>query len=205
MKSKQNAFDFGYFVDEPPKVLEISLHDAKAFIETYHYSKIVPAGQNIFFGWFLENDLYAVANYGIGVNTYQSEFLSKITGFEITDDNLIELKRLCRKEPRNDNFPLTKFLSICHKKLKKMKYKFVVSFSDPEHKHNGGIYKASNFMHLGVTRSEVHFIDKDGGFIHRRIPRHHQLKTGLSFKESVKTLGLTANITKPKDRWLIKI
>ena len=36
--------------------------------------------------------MYAVANYGIGVNTYQSEFLSKITGFEITDDNLIEIE-----------------------------------------------------------------------------------------------------------------
>lgn len=205
MKNNQNVFDFGYFIDEPPKVLEISLNDAKQFIETWHYSKIVPAGQNIFFGWFLENDLYAVANYGIGVNTYQSSFLSRQTGFDIKDENLVELKRLCRKEPKKQNFPLTKFLSICHKQLKKMNYKFVVSFSDPEHKHNGGIYKAANFMHLGITRPEIHFVDKNGEFVHRRIPRHHQQKTGISFKEAVKKLQLTAKITKPKDRWFIKL
>lgn len=205
MKIVQNSFDFGYFVGEPPQVLEMSLCNAKDFIEKWHYSKLVPAGHNIFFGWFIDGDLYAVANYGIGVNTFQSSFLSKQTGFDVKDENLVELKRLCRKEPKNNDYPLTKFLSICHKKLKKMNYKYVVSFSDPEHKHNGGIYRASNFKHLGITRPEIHFVDVNGDFVHRRIPRHYQKKTGLSFKDSVKALNLTARVTTPKDRWFINI
>jgi hypothetical protein len=205
MSVNQNSFDFGYFVGEPPQVLEINLYNAKTFIEKWHYSKLVPAGHNIFFGWFIDNDLYAIANYGIGVNTFQSSFLSKETGFNVTDENLVELKRLCRKEPKNDNFPLTKFLSICHKKLKKMNYEYVVSFSDPEYKHNGGIYKASNFKHLGTTRPEIHFVGKNQEFVHRRLPRHYQLRTGLTFKESVKALNLIPRVTKPKDRWFIKI
>jgi hypothetical protein len=205
MKIVQNSFDFGYFVGEPPQVLEMSLYNAKEFIEKWHYSKLVPAGHNIFFGWFIDGDLYAVANYGIGVNTFQSSFLSKQTGFDVKDENLVELKRLCRKEPKNNDYPLTKFLSVCHKKLKKMNYRYVVSFSDPEHKHSGGIYKASNFKHLGITRPEIHFVNVNGDFVHRRIPRHYQKKTGLSFKDSVKALNLTARVTTPKDRWFIRI
>lgn len=186
-------------------LVEISSKEAKPFIEKWHYSKLVPAGKNIFYGWFISGELYAVADYGIGVNTYQASFLSRETKLKVENNNLLELKRLCRSEPKLEFMPLTKFISLCHKDLKKKGYKYIVSFSDPEHNHSGGIYKASNFIHLGKTRPEIHFVDKDGGFVHRRIPRHYQKRNSVSFAEAVNILGLTRRTTAPKDRWFIKL
>ena len=39
---------------------------AKPFIEKWHYSRSCPTGQNWFFGAFVNGELYAVADYGIG-------------------------------------------------------------------------------------------------------------------------------------------
>jgi hypothetical protein len=186
-------------------ILKITHQEAKPFIEIWHYSKIVPAGKNIFFGWYINNNLYAVANYGIGVNTYQASFLHKQTGFNVTNDNLVELKRLCRSEPKKDTYHLTKFISKCHKKLKQLGYYYVVSFSDPEHNHTGGIYRAANFINLGKTRPEIHFLNENKEFVHRRIPRHYQKRNNIDFRQAVIELGLTPRKTQPKDRWFIKL
>ena len=183
----------------------ISLEESRPFIEKWHYSGVVPTGQNIFFGWYDNTGkLYAVADYGIGVNPYQAPFLSRITGFIVENKNLLELKRLCRVEPKQ-NKPLTRFLSLCHKKLKKMGYKYVVSFSDPEEKHNGGIYKAANFLHLGQTNPEMHLIDKDGNKRHRRYAYRHARRNGIHVSKSREILGVSPVKTMPKDRWFLKI
>jgi hypothetical protein len=186
-------------------VKEISLKEAKPFIEKWHYSKRVPTGKNIFFGWYIEDQLYAVADYGIGVNSYQATFLSKLTNYNITNDNLLELKRLCRIEPKNEKLQLSEFLSKCHKELKKRGYKYIVAFSDPMYGHNGGIYKASNFIHMGKTNAEYHVIDKDGNIRHRRYPFRYAERHGCSIQEAREILGLKRIKTPPKDRWFIKI
>lgn len=92
---------------ENVKVQCISHEIAKPFIETWHYSKCCPTGKNIFFGWYINDyTLYAVADYGIGVNPYQAQSLSKLTGLNISSNKLLELKRLCRIEPKIDTLPL---------------------------------------------------------------------------------------------------
>jgi len=128
--------------------------EAARFIEKWHYSKRTPTGMNIFLGGFVGTELYAVADYGKGVNPYQAPFLEKLLGVPMPDSGLLELKRLCRKEPKDDNAPLTQFLSICHRILRKMGYCAVIAFSDPEQGHTGGIYKAANFVNLGTTNPE---------------------------------------------------
>jgi len=183
----------------------LPLKEAKPFIETWHYSKKVPTGKNIFFGWFYFDTLYAVADYGIGVNSYQAKFLQKITKKPVSNSNFLELKRLCRTEPKNENLYLTQFLSLCHKELKKMGYKYVVSFSDPEQNHNGGIYKAANFKHLGKTNPEIHVIDENGIKRHRKYPYRYSQRKNISIQEARKILKLTRIKTCPKDRWFIEI
>jgi len=88
-------------------VRKIPHGEAAKFIERWHYSARCPTGKNIFFGWFIQGgddlfgeSLYAVADYGIGVNPHQASFLSVITGKDIENDILLELKRLCRIEPK---------------------------------------------------------------------------------------------------------
>jgi hypothetical protein len=178
---------------------------AKEFIEKWHYSGRASRGKSIFFGWFIGEDLYAVADYGIGVNNFQASFLARKTNEPVTNDNLLELKRLCRVEPKNNKYPLTRFLSLCHKELRKQGYKYIVSFSDPEYNHNGGIYKAANFTHLGKTDPMYHVIDSDGIKRHRRYPYKYSKRHNCTIQEARDILGLKIHKTLPKDRWFIKI
>lgn len=188
------------------KIKEINYHVAKPFIEKYHYSERVPTGHNIFFGWFTDEcDLYAVANYGHGVNPYQSAYLSRILGKEVRNDNCLELKRLCRREPVLEDTYLSSFVSKCHKALKLRGIRHIVSFSDPTHGHSGGIYRASNFDNLGKTNPEFHLIDKEGNIRHRRYAYRYAKRNNVSTQEARKILGLTRIKTNPKTRWYISI
>lgn len=178
---------------------------AKPFIEEWHYSGKCPTGKNIFFGCYDGAGLYAVADYGIGVNPYQATFLSRESSLDVTNDALVELKRLCRIEPRNDDMPLTKFLSQCHRQLKQEGVRFVVSFSDPEHGHTGGIYRAANFIHLGQSNPEFHLVDADGVVRHRRYAYRYAQRNGVTTAQARDDLGLTRIKTAPKDRWFLPL
>jgi hypothetical protein len=195
-------------------VRKIAHREAAPFIKQWHYSGRCPTGKNIYFGWFMKggntpdlfgDSLYAVADYGIGVNPYQAQALSRMTGLEVDSEHLLELKRLCRKEPKIDMFPLSAFLSRCHKMLRRDGYQHIVSFSDPSWGHTGGIYRASNFMHLGQTNAETHAIDEKGETRHRRLYFRYARRNNVTVAAARDTLGLTLIKTKPKDRWFIKI
>ena len=181
-------------------------HSAAApVVEKWHYSKCVPKGSNTYFGWYDNDSLYAVADYGIGVNPYQASYFSRLLDVEIANNQLVELKRLVRCEPQNAKLPLTKFLSRCHRTLKKNGVRLVVSFSDPQYGHNGGIYRAANFTHAGHTQAEYHTIDEDGTIRHRRYAYRYAKRKGISTPQAREELGLQKIKTLPKDRWYIWI
>lgn len=184
---------------------EIEYDEAKPFIERWHYSGMIPKGSHIFFGWFHENELYAVADYGNGVNPYQASFLERVTGNPVTNDNLVELKRLARSEPKLQGAYLTKFISKCHKALRRKGIRHVISFSDPAHGHDGGIYKAASFQHLGTTNAEWHLQDAEGNIHHRRLAYRYAKRNGVSTPQAREELGVTRVKTPPKDRWYKKL
>lgn len=203
------------------EVRSISHQIAKPFIEQWHYSRKCPTGLNLFFGAYLDGELYAVADYGMGVNMDKGASLARQTKLpvrfqNITQDwldnppkntnvegltvgpvNCLELKRLCRQGEKGEaKIPLTRFLSICHRILKREKgISFVVSYSDPGElravrvdgkwqinppvpkpdatgivkQDTGHLYRAANFQHLGKTAPETHTVDENGVIFHRRI------------------------------------
>lgn len=165
-------------------VKEIDYKTAKAFIKEHHYSRKMPRGTNVCFGWFAGEHLYAVANYGVGISMTAHAYLAENTTLPVTQFNLFELKRLCRvggKEDPSRN-PLTQFLSVCHKILrKKHGIAFIVSFSDPEHGHEGEVYRIANFIKLGSTKAEVHYVGLDGAFVHRRVPYQQMRRYNVKF------------------------
>ncbi len=179
---------------------------ARAFIELWHYAGALPTGKNITFGWFVTGELYAVACYGNGGNMDGGKFLAKLTGFPVTRTNLVELRRLCRSEPPRPDYPLSQFIAACHRLLKRDHGKrFVVSYSDPAHGHNGGIYKASNFRHLGRTGDGYHTADRKGQIVHRRRAYRLAKREGISTAAARKRLGLKVQRTMGRDRWLLDI
>ena len=195
---------------------ETSLEVARPMIERWHYSHRVPTGQNIFFAWrvptvaglaadMLGDALYAVACYGIGVNPYQAAFLAREYGYEVETEQLVELKRLCRVEPKVDAYPLTHFLAQCHRALRVRGYRVVVSFSDPAHSHTGGIYRAANFQHRGQTQAEFHLQGEDGEVRHRRFAFRYARRNGVPTAQAREELGLERIETPPKDRWVLSL
>lgn len=186
----------------PTPSLQVRIIDratAKPFIEKWHYSENAPPGKNIYFGWFVGEMLYAVADYGHGANMNSPwNFLNreaKLKPGTITKVNLVELKRLCRMEPKL-SYSLTQFLSVCHRLLKRdFGVRFIISFSDPQENKfqkvilgkngksrpytSGGIYAAANFKYLGQTNAEMHVKDKQGNIIHRRVAYKQMWRANL--------------------------
>ena len=165
------------------------------FVETWHYSRRMPTGKNINFGAFIDEILYAVIVLGIGVNPYQAKFLGV--------ENTMEIKRLCRIEPKSDKYPLSKLISVAIKMARKA-YKFdaVVAFADPEQSHHGGIYKASGFEFKGTTNAEWHTVDRGGNKRHRRYAFRYARRVNITVEEARNALGLKRIKTEPKNRWV---
>lgn len=167
---------------------------AKQWVETWHYSHRMPTGKNINYGLYANAELYAVIVYGIGVNPYQARFLGV--------DRVLEIKRMCRSEPRMD-YSLSRFIGITSKMvLREFPYDCLVAFADPEQGHEGTVYKASGFMLHGMSNAEWHLLDKNGETRHRRYALRHAERNGISIAESRLRLGLSRIKTQPKYRWV---
>lgn len=186
-------------------VCELTFDEARPFVRRWHYSRDLPKGSHTFFGWVIEGDLYAVADYGNGVNPHQASYLTKVLLRPVTNDSYVELKRLCRVEPKRDDAPLTALLARCHRMLRRRGVVAVVSFSDPAHGHTGGIYRAANFRHEGQTQAEWHVVLPDGSTGHRRMAYRHARRHGISIAAARDALGLRRVKTQPKDRWVLAL
>ena len=63
-----------------------------------------PTGQNIFFGPFVNEQLYAVANYGIGANMDGGKSLAAMTGLPVTQAPVPHRRKGPRRN-RDDGIP----------------------------------------------------------------------------------------------------
>ena len=123
-----------------------NLRVTRAFIEKWHYSRNVN-GLRIsqVFGLFHEKNLIGAMIYGaLGMANNWKKFVE-------AESKVVELKRLCciDKTPKNTE---SYFIG---KTLRWMKqnsdYDLVVSYADTYYGHEGIIYKASDFKHMGLT------------------------------------------------------
>jgi len=123
-----------------------NLRVTRDFVEKWHYSRNVN-GLRIsqIFGLFHEKNLIGAMIYGaLGMANNWKKFVE-------AESKVVELKRLCciDKTPKNTE---SYFIG---KTLRWMKqnsdYDLVVSYADTYYGHEGIIYKASNFKHMGLT------------------------------------------------------
>ena len=122
-------------------------NEIKEFIETYHYSKNINGlKSNYCFKMLDNNNLIGAMMYGqIGMAGVWKKYVD-------TETDLIELRRLCCIDdtPKNTE---SYFIGSTLRWLKKnTEIKKVISYADKTYGHSGGIYKASNFKHLGMTQ-----------------------------------------------------
>ena len=121
--------------------------DIADFIEKWHYSKNVN-GLTIDYCFKLldaDNNLIGAMIYGgIAMANVWRKYAEK-------ESELIELKRLCciDNTPKNTE---SYFIGATLRWLEKnTTIKTVISYADMTYNHQGTIYKASNFIHSGLT------------------------------------------------------
>ena len=114
--------------------------ETKQFIKRWHYSKSARSQKqkHVFKLVDMNDQLVGVAIYGSPMSRHHNKA------------NRIELRRLCLIDdtPKNTE---SYFISKTLKWLSRYTdYTQVISFADPNHGHQGTIYKASNFQYDGL-------------------------------------------------------
>lgn len=131
-------------------------NEIKDFVEKWHYSKSINGLRVSYCFKLLDGEnLIGAMIYG---NLAMANCYKKYVELE---NDIIELRRLCCIDdtPRNTE---SYFIGQTLKWLEKnTSIKKVVSYADPEFGHSGGIYKATNFQHIGYTGAGRVIIYKD--------------------------------------------
>jgi len=129
-----------------------------AFIEIHHYSGSID-GVKV-------SQCFRVSHKGETVGAVLFGQLSTTAWKKFADTELavLELRRLVlldRAGKNSESFVIGSCLRWIKKYLSHVKV--IVSYADPEHGHDGTIYKASNFKLVGVTPKDKGFFDPESG------------------------------------------
>lgn len=160
------------------QVLLCDRKDIVDFIEHWHYSKNVNGLTTDYCFKLLdkEGNMIGAMIYGkIAMANVWKKYAQK-------ESELIELKRLCciDNTPKNtESF----FIGHTLRWLKKnTKIKTVISYADMTYSHEGTIYKASNFTHIGMTEK--------GKVIMYNGKRYHDKTIRTKYKGELKPFAL---------------
>lgn len=120
--------------------------EIKTFIEKWHYSKSINGLKSNYCFKLLDDKII------IGAMIYGKIGMANVWKKYVKDEShLIELRRLCcvDKTPKNTE---SYFIGFTLRWLKKnTNIKKVISYADSNYNHTGIIYRAANFIYLGMT------------------------------------------------------
>jgi len=157
------------------KVAPCSHEAAKYAVMNWHYSQQFPVGKAYKVGVWENQSFVGAVVFGYGAN----HNLSKAYGLDMTE--CVELVRVACREHLGF---VSEYVSQALKLLKKDNpgLRVVISFADPYRGHQGGIYKAGNWIYLGKTDPKYDFVMPDGRVLNRRA------YTGATFSGARKEL-----------------
>ena len=147
---------------------EISRTYATDFVQSLHYSKIMPKLTKHFLGCYLENELVGVLTLGWG--TQPKATIAKL--FEGLDTkDYYEIGKMCMKEemPKNSE---SQMISAVVKWMKDNcpEKQFLYTWADGIMGKPGYVYQAANFLYGGFIWTSI-YISEKGEKIHPRSSR----------------------------------
>jgi hypothetical protein len=154
-----------------------SRQDIATFIEEHHYSKSINGVKASYcFRLLNQGQLVGAMLFGtLGMANAWKKYGS-------SEGDVLELRRLCLidETPKNSE---TFFIGQALRWLKNnTSVKTIVSYADPNHGHEGTIYKASNFLHQGMT-SKGRVILFDG-------KKYHDKAVRAKYKDRLKPFAI---------------
>jgi hypothetical protein len=137
-------------------ILPCDVKEIRSFVEKNHYTHSIN-GVKITqcFKILFEKEIVGGIIYGQLSTTAWKKFSKN-------ENEVLELRRLVLLDRCGKNCE-SKSIAISLKYIKNnlKNIKTVVSYADPNFGHTGIIYKASNFKYLGVSSSDVGFLDME--------------------------------------------
>ena len=147
------------------RVERIACNAAKDFIRANHYSRGCHNGPSPCYGLFDTDDLIGC----LMVATPCSENVRRSVFGDEHKATVRELHRLAIIDdtPKNTE---SWFISRCLKLIRDERPDLwaLVSFADTTQGHNGGIYRATNALHCGMTAPTRFYLDSEGRLRHPR-------------------------------------
>lgn len=119
-------------------------------------------------------------------------------------NEILELSRFCiHPSYQKKNFA-TWFISKTQKSLKDKfpKIKKLVSFSDETYGHVGTIYKAGNWRHDGIVKSDYWYVDQDNYVIHKKTLWNHAKRMNMTESQYCEKHGYKKIWGKEKHRFI---
>jgi hypothetical protein len=152
---------------KPELKIDWASHDAAKYAcLNWHYSKCLPVGKLVKVGVWEDNKFIGVILFGRGANKSLGE------PYGLTQVECVELVRIALKKHQT---PVSKIISIALKFFRKLNetIKLVISFSDTEQNHHGGIYQAGNWIYAGLTNSADEYFYKGKRWHGRAFRKSH--------------------------------
>ena len=164
------------------KVILCDRKEIKDFVETHHYSKNVN-GLKTDYCFKLEDENGNL----IGAMMYGKIAMANVwKKYSESENDLIELRRLCCIDDTPKNTESYFIGSTLRWLRKNTDIKRVISYADTTYSHEGTIYKASNFKHVGMT-SKGKVIMYEGKRYHDKTIRTKYKGRLKPFAEKIKT------------------
>jgi hypothetical protein len=147
------------------EVRTITLKEMTAFVQVYHYSKIMPKLNTVCYGGFRDGELVAAISFGWGtkpLHTIRKRFPS------LTTEDYFEIGKLCLKDEESDNSE-SYFMSAAFKILQRQfpKLKIIFTWADGIWGRVGYIYQASNLLYGDTIWTDRYQTEK-GECLHPR-------------------------------------
>lgn len=157
------------------------VREIKNYIETNHYSHNINGVKVKYcFKVLHMNKIVGAVLFGAMSTTAWKKFSDQ-------ENKVIELRRLVLDDDAGKNSE-SRVIGFCLRYIKKIDktIEVVVSYADPQHKHIGTIYKASNFKYVGLSGKDKGFKDVETNKIYHS--RALRTKYKGDFKPFVKKL-----------------
>jgi len=139
---------------QPKLKLDWCSHVAAKYACTrWHYSKALPAGKLVKVGVWENDEFKGVIIYSHGANQNIG------SPYGLSQIEAVELTRIALTK---HSWPVSKMISMSLRFLKQRcpLLRLVVSYADADQNHHGGIYQATNWLYVGLhkTNSRTAFI-----------------------------------------------
>lgn len=178
-------------------ICEIDKDLAVEFVQTYHYSKIMPRLTKYYLGVYENDELLGVITLGWGTQPLQT--IKKIFyKHDVVTENYLEIGKMCfLPKCNNGNFG-SKTMKLLVQWLKQnTSVMFLYTLADGIMGKCGYVYQASNFHYIGSFKTSVYYDTHTGEKIHPRSAKQLCIENA-TYEGKAKVYWLTDEFCKHK-------